>query len=370
MKIAHIVTYVSADGAFGGPTRVALGQAAALAARGHDVTVYAGAPLHEAGESERDGYRLKAFRARSLLGRRGFAAMSSPGMLRALSRELGSTDVVHVHFARDLVVAPAASLARRRGVPYVLQPHGMIRADDRLVLRMFDRFAIRPTLRDAKAVLALTSEETDQLATIQPGVRVELIRNGVQISDDIPDPSPAKRILFLARLHERKRPLAFVEMARILAPELPEYDFLLAGPDEGEGEAVRQAIRESGYSDRILWIGSVSPEETDNLMASAMVYVLPARNEVFPMTILESFRVGTPVVTTNSLGIADACIAFGAALVTSGEPTELASAVRDVVQDANLAARLRHGGKRYLKEQLDIEPIAKQLETLYMSKWR
>ena len=38
MKIAHVVTYISPDGAFGGLVRVALGQAEALAERGHDVT--------------------------------------------------------------------------------------------------------------------------------------------------------------------------------------------------------------------------------------------------------------------------------------------------------------------------------------------
>ena len=47
-------------------------------------------------------------------------------------------DVVHVHVARDFVTLPAATIARRAGVPYVLQPHGMIDPSDHALARPLD----------------------------------------------------------------------------------------------------------------------------------------------------------------------------------------------------------------------------------------
>jgi hypothetical protein len=42
MRILHVVTLVSADGAYGGPVAVAVAQTQALAELGHDVTLLAG----------------------------------------------------------------------------------------------------------------------------------------------------------------------------------------------------------------------------------------------------------------------------------------------------------------------------------------
>ena len=97
----------------------------------------------------------------------------------------------------------------------------------------------------------------------------------------------------------------------------------------------------------------------------AGAYVLPAVNEVFPMSILEAFVGGAPVVTTDSLGIAEACRRFGAALVTNGDPARLADAVERVISDSRLSASLRDGALRYVRDELSIERVAETLSTEY-----
>ncbi|GAA2582797.1 glycosyltransferase [Microbacterium binotii] len=365
MRIAHVVTYISPDGAFGGPVRVALGQAAELASRGHHVTVYAAAPPHLAGTTERDGFTIRTFPSRRVAPGGGFAMMSSPALTRALKRDLPSVDAAHVHLARDLVTIPAALAVRAGNVPYVLQPHGMIDASSRLLSKPLDALATRSLLRDAGTVMVLTDQEASDIAGIEPLASCQPIVNGMKVGELPPYEGREDTVLFLARLHPRKRPVAFVEMAQRVAAEHPNTRFVLVGPDEGEGPAVSAAISASGYSDRIVWRGSVSPDETEQLLARARAYVLPSVNEVFPMTILESLQAGTPVITTDSLGIADACLRYGAAEITDGTPNALAGAVTRVLSSPAVVSRLRAGGLDYLRSELDIRTVADELETAY-----
>ncbi|MGU3357835.1 glycosyltransferase [Microbacterium sp. M4A5_1d] len=365
VKIAHVVTYSSSDGAFGGPTRVALAQAKALARRGHEVTVYAGTPRDEANNVVQDGYRLRTFPVRRLAPFGGFATLWPEGMQRALRRDLSDTDVAHIHLARDLVTLPAAMLSAKSGVPFVVQPHGMVDASDRLLAKLLDAVAMRRALRRARAWLVLTEREHSDLADLASAARVTRLVNGVEPTPPPPYDGRRDEVVFLARLHERKRPLAFVEMARVLADRLPTTTFRIIGPDEGEGGKVAAAIDAARMGDRLVWSGPLPPSETADALASARVYVLPSVNEVFPMSVLEAFIAGTPVVTTSSLGIADDCERYGAAMVTDGSVEALANAVHEVWGSPARSKELRDGARRYVEAELDIDAVAAVLEREY-----
>lgn len=365
LRITQVLTHLSKDGAFGGPARVAQEQAAALASRGHDVTVVTTSPQDEAGVRQIDGYTLIALPARSISPRNGFAAMTGRGLFRALDRTLDNSDVAHVHVARDLVTLPAAWRARRSNIPLVLQPHGMIDASSHMLARPLDTLLTRPILRAASKVLVLTQQETHDIQAVEPLARTQPISNGVS-STRAKGGGKEKMVLFLARLHPRKRPLAFVEMAKIVALAEPDVNFIVAGPDEGEGADLERAVREAGIGDRLRYIGAVEMSRTDKLLASAAVYVLPSVGEVFPMTVIEAFRAGTPVVTTTSIGIASGCNEYGAALLTDGSPPQLAAAVVRILRDPAEGTRLVNGGFTYLGAELSIDSVAAELERIYV----
>ncbi len=329
--------------AFGGPTRVAFGQAKALAERGHDVTVFAGSPPSEAGETLRDGFRIRTFPIQRVAPFGGFATLRPRGMHAALTAQANELDVAHVHLARDLATLPAALALRKLGVPYVTQTHGMIDRSDKRLAAILDRLATgRCARRRPRVGYCSPQRKRRNLPTSHSGPYARGAKRRGTAGDDSLD-QRNDTVLFLARLHERKRPIAFVEMAKRLADDLPHTQFLLIGPDEGEGAAVARAISTSGLGDRLRWAGALSPDETASAMQSARVYVLPAVNEVFPMTILESFVAGTPVVTTSSLGIAPECERFGAALITDGTTEQLAAAVLRHVTTTISLPSLRHG---------------------------
>src|SRR5512133_1426696 len=131
MRVLHVVTLVTLDGAFGGPVRVAVNHVRELRRRGHDAMVVAAA----SGFAGKLPDHVEDVPARLFPARRvaplGFSGLIAPGMLAWLRREMPTCDVVHIHLARDLITLPLALLAQRLGVRYVVQPHGMIDASDK-----------------------------------------------------------------------------------------------------------------------------------------------------------------------------------------------------------------------------------------------
>lgn len=340
MRIAHIVTLLSPDGAYGGPVRVAVNQLKALAERGHDVTLFSTYRGYDTAPTVIDGVPVVAFPARTLIPGIGFAGLGSRRLTEEIRRRSAEFDVVHVHLARDLVTLPAARAAQRAGVPVFLQTHGMIDRSSNPLAGPLDALLTRPTLRAASSVFYLTSRERDDLiAAGTPESKLVHLVNGV------PDPSPLARVestqvdvLFLARLQARKRPTEFVRAAVALAPEFPDVTFSLVGPDEGEGDAVGRLIDGSGFAERIRWEGGLAPERTLERMSRSSIYVLPSIDEPFPMSVLEAASLGLPVIVTDSCGLAPAIEAAQAGIVVDPTIDGLVAGMRSLLKDGGLRA--------------------------------
>ena len=367
MRIAQIVTVVTPEGAYGGPVRVAVNQAKALIALGHDVTIFAGTRGFSVPPTQIDEVPVRLFPTVQAIPKAGFAGMSSPGLLRAVRREARQFDIWHVHLARDLVTLPAAELVRRSGVPYVLQCHGMIDPSDKLLARPLDAFLTRPVLRAARRILSLTPREEQDLTQVGgPQLTVSRIPNGVPESRPlVSNPTGRREALFLARLQKRKRPLYFVEAALHIAAQSHDVEFALVGPDEGEGRAVQESIDASPHGDRIRWSGALPPEETVERMRSASVYVLPSVDEPFPMSVLEALSVGLPVIITDSCGLAPFVEAAEAGIVIDASQASLNQAMHSLLTDTGLARRMGDNGRELIKRDFSIDSVAKLLAGHY-----
>lgn len=369
MRLVHVVSVISPDNRYGGPTTVALNQCRALASAGHEVLLLAGA-MGYPGELPRSvaGVSVRLFPAHQLLPRAGFAGVWAPTMLPYLRRLIRTADAVHVHLARDLLTLPAAYLALRSRVRYALQTHGMVDPSSRLLARPIDRLLTRPVLKHAAAVFYLTALEKTQLREVAGSqISLRALANGI----DQGEPAPIRRstgpaeVLYMARLHPRKRPGVFIDAARTLAASFPEATFRLIGPDEGEGSSVTRAVDRADCGGRLRWDGPATPAQAHSAFDRADLYVLPSVDEPYPMSVLEAMRAGLPVIVTDSCGLAPMIQAAGAGTVVDGDPASVVAAIRRYLEDGEARVDAGRRASALVASRFTMAPITQTLVETY-----
>ncbi|MFH9367663.1 glycosyltransferase [Streptomyces sp. or20] len=378
MKILHVVTLHTPDHAFGGPTRVAFNLSRVQRAAGDDARVMALGDGFPEGElpSMVEGVPVHLFQARHLLPMFEVSGITSATLLRTARRMMRGADLVHVHLMRDLVTLPAALLALASRTPLVVQTHGMIDPTEKKVAQLTDLLGVRRVLREADAVLHLTEMErvdVNDVAAPVPLTRTVRLVNGVRPQERKParDPGRPPTVLFLARIQERKRPEDFVSaMPHVLARH-PDARFVLAGPDTGALAGTLALARKLGVADSLDHVG---PLEHDQVLAAdreADVYVLPAIEEPFPVSVLEAMSVGTPVVITRTCGQAPDVAGAGAGRVIDsrvGEDAANARKVADAILELLEPEAAERAGKaawELVNEQFTIEAVTATLRRTY-----
>jgi glycosyltransferase involved in cell wall biosynthesis len=374
MRILHIVTLITPDGAYGGPARVALNQASALVALGHEVVVAAGYSGYATPPESIGAVPTRLFRAHTAVPGVGYAGVAAPAMTRWLSGNAADFDIAHVHLARDLVAIPAANRLRRNRIPFVVQPHGMITPDSHPLASTVDRLWTTRLLRSADNVLHLNDREAADLTAVGgPGLVLTQLDNGVPTEGTgaAHAPGTLPEVLFMARLHPRKRPETFARVAVELLRGGVRARFTLVGPAEGaesEVDAILRAARDDGFGPDVLRRDpAIAPGEVPQRMAQAAVYVLPARLEPFGMTIVEALAQGVPVVIGGDGGLAEFVTRHECGTVVDGSVDSYVSAVGEMLAEPERAALMGQRGRAAVSSELSIGRVGAELAAIYSS---
>ena len=317
LSILHVLTLNGRNGEYGGPVRVARELCSELNSRGHATHIFSGArkgsePIPKSGLAE--SFVL----LKPLLKRLSVSSLWSWKLIRPLNRLIKNADVVHIHFARDLVPILAASLSILNKKPFVTQTHGMIISDGRTSTRVTDFFLTKPLINRSRINLVLTEIEMSSVKTLNINSPAKIIPNGIAIdfSRKLTD-SSSNRVIFCSRLDKRKGIDKFID----LADSFRESDFVfeIYGPDGGELDFCRNEITNRRLQNILTYKGALPSDKVQEILAGAKVLILPSKNEPFPMVVLESLAVGTPVLVMPSCGFAETLRNFNQNFVSSSE---------------------------------------------------
>jgi glycosyltransferase involved in cell wall biosynthesis len=367
LRIAHVFAVHSRDGIYGGPARVAIDQAVMQSEMGHDVTIFAGWAGEGAPPNDIEGVTCYLKAIITVVPRFGFAGQYAPGLWSEFARRSDDFDIVHVHVARDFITLPISAFLSRKGQPYVLQPHGMIMPSSKRLSRPLDWAWTKTGLKRAGAILALSRSEADGLASLGalPSA-ISIVGNGIITGNRRQRSEVAtKDILFLARLHPRKRPVLFVEAALELAPNWPDVTFSLVGPDEGESANVETLIASSNAAAQVRWTGPIHPGGVLDRMSRSSIYVLPAMDEPFGLTLIEAMSIGLPVVVGETSELAAAIVNAGAGVTYDGTSQSLARQIENLIADESNMRAMGQNGIDYVEGHWSLHKIATQVVALY-----
>ena len=312
--------------------------AAHLASLGHDVDVITPAP----GASSHVPYgvrRLDVWRLPSP------PLAVSPALLGKLRRELDAGyDIVHAHVS---VVSPAAwagaFVARGLGLPTAVTFHSVLRAKA-LALRALSAVSPIATARVAwSAVSQFVASQAQRALGDAADVRV--LPNGI-------DPEWWGRgtggerddaITFMStmRLHRKKRPLALLRAfsdAVRFTRKRARLVLIGDGPERGRIQRALRALDVGGGAE-IRLRGWLAPEEVRAAYSGADAFVMPSVHESFGIAALEAAAAGLPVIARRS-GVAE-FVVDGDNGILADSDAELAAAIRSLIDDDALRARLR-----------------------------
>ena len=331
MKILQI----SSASSFGGGERYVTDLTNSLVARGHDLylAVRPQSPLPR-------HVQLPPEKILTLPLRNALDVPSARELDRYVRRH--RIEIVHAHMARDYSLASYAA-RRNRETKFVATRH---------VLFQLNKLH-RHTLARATRVIAVSAAVARELRSqrILSDKQIVVIPNGVDIDRferalagfdrfhylrSIGLPSDCLLVGSIGELRTLKRHDDFIRAAALVAEQLPEAHFVLAGVDPTASGEVRASLEklvvELGLKDRFHFVGWL--DQAEKLLCALDVFVSASETESFGLVIVEAMAVGTVVVATETEGAKEVIEDHKTGiLVPIGDVDRIAEAITAVLSD-------------------------------------
>lgn len=297
-------------------------------------------------------------------------------LTRWLARHVCEFDLVHIHALFSYAALPAALLARRAGVPYIVRPLGTLNrwgiANRRPWLKKLSFRLIESRIVAGAAGIHYTCEqELVEAGDLGVAAHPLIIPNAVDLpggagGQPANPPKDRKVILFLSRFDRKKGlDLLFAAFARV-RNECPDVLLVLAGAgDPALVAQLREEAQRLGITPHVVWAGFLTGEEKWAALRQADVFALPSYSENFGVALVEALACGCPVVLSDQVGIHREIARAGAGLVTPCKVNELARALLDVLTDAALRRRMSENGLRLARQQFSLDAVSRKLVETY-----
>ena len=292
-----------------------------------------------------------------------------PALFRILRRE--KPDLLHAHTRIMQVLARGLNLLT--GIPFVTTCHGLYKF--RIGRRMFRCWG--------NTVMAISVPSMERLVDqykLAPPHQVSLVVNGVDVNY-FSKPASQKEIEAfcqvngltgdpviggIARLSPIKGFDYFLKAIPVLLKDYPNLQVLLVG-DGPDREKLIQLAYSLGLESRVILSHPV--RDTRIPLAAMQVFVAPALEEGFGLSIVEAMAAGVPVVSSNVGGPAS-IIEEGRSgyLVPPEDPEALARGVDRILRDPQGRIRIIQAAKERAGQHFDMKRVVSQVEEVYATE--
>lgn len=385
MKILHVISSLAPRA--GGPTRVLQQLARVQAAAGLEVTICTSnadnpsgtldvptdQPVHEQGVTI--WYHRIQFAP----------LLVSLPMARWLQHHIGEFDIIHVHGLYRFPPSFAAWYAGRRGMPYLIRPHGGL--DPYLhqqssvsvrLKRLYEHLIDLPNLNRADAIQFTTRQEQQLTAPLQLQAPAIIAPNGLDWSEyaQLPErgvfrrrlglPADTPLLLFLGRINFKKGLDLLIPAFARLQKNLPNAALAIVGPDnEGLGTEVRRWCHQNGVQDQVHFSEHLPAEQVRQAYRDADLFVLPSYTENFGMTVIEAMASECPVLISDQVNICDDIERARAGRVVALDIDTISAAMLDLLTHRAETREMATRGRNHVREHYAWDIVSGQLSREY-----
>lgn len=390
MKVLHVIPSICPS--LGGPTEVALNLVSALRECGVDTEIvttnYGGIQPMDVPLNQRVDYTFKAHEEVSVPV--WFLPFTPPSLKEFifswpltdwLWKNIQNYQLLDNHYLFSYSPSCAAKIARLKGIPYTVRTMGQLApwalAQKQLKKQAYTFFVERHNLNRAAAIHCTTVAEADNVRKFgiqTPTITLPLGANPpTPIADaeaklrqqyNIPSDTPI--ILFLSRLHYKKRPELLLQSLSELKTQGYRFHAILAGTGESDYIAhLQQLVDSLGIEQQVSFAGLVTGTDKDLLLQGADLFVLPSFSENFGIAVAEALVAGLPVVITPEIQIASDIVTAKAGLVVQGEVEPVTKAIAQLLLSPKLRQELGANAKRLAQTRYSWKAIAQNLASTY-----
>ena len=288
-----------------------------------------------------------------------------------LARAIARNGVTHVHAHFATVAAEVARLAAAWArVPFTVTAHAKDIYHDSV-----DAARLRHVLASASTVITVSDFNARHLAT-HVGVtprRLTRIYNGLDLERFAFSP-PVERpahIVAVGRLVAKKGLDDLVHACALLREGGVLFRCQLIGGGSEES-GLRQLIAKHGLGTVMQLTGPLPQADVIAAVRNAAVFAAPSivaddgDRDGLPTVLLESMALGTPVVSTDIVGIPEVVRHDETGLlVAERSPVQLADALSALLGSPATQSRLAHNARALIEREFDIRVNARHMRTLF-----
>ena len=327
-------------------------------------------------EQDRSAWSPLVPRAFATTGPRAFGY--SAELLRALNS--APLDLLHIHGLWMYPSIAALKWQQCTGRPHVISPHGMLEGwalrnaafKKRVAAWLFeDRHLAR-----AACIHVLSEAEYESVRAYGLRNPVCIIPNGVDLPDNgattetgAGGQADFNALLYLGRLHTKKNLHTLIRAwaaARDATENARKWTLTIAGWDQGGYECkLKELAAELHVGDSVKFTGPKFREEKETAFRTSDAFVLPSLSEGLPMTVLEAWSYGNPVLMTKECNLPQG-FAAGAAIEIGITAEAMADGLRRLF-DMHEVERAAMGGRgrKLVAEYFTWARIAEEMSSVY-----
>lgn len=222
-------------------------------------------------------------------------------------------------------------------------------------------------VRQAAVNICMTARDSEGLGFLGDAVRVDL----PPFIDVAGLAVPPRRggagapVLFTTAMMRPGAKLASYDMLAAALRRLDDLAWHLVVAGDGP-ERARVAAAFDGFAEgRVSWRGELSRDAVLARLAHSDIYVWPGCGEAYGLAYLEAQAVGLPVVAQDAAGVPAVVRAGETGLLTpEGDVDAYAGAVRTLLLDADLRARMGQAAHAFVHGERSVARAAQGLATI------
>jgi glycosyltransferase involved in cell wall biosynthesis len=259
----------------------------------------------------------------------------SPALLKALLGRINEFDIVHIHAWWNLVSVLSCHIAFLKKVPVIISPRGMLSnytfSNKNVGFKNLIHKVLGRRLLKRSHMHVTSAKESIAVSKLVTSLSITTIPNFVKLDDEKNYAEklalPYLKLLFFSRIEEKKGLDILLDALKLVS--VP-YHLTIAGNGNNDYiDRLKTIAINNHIDDKITWAGFFGDNKFE-LLHQHDLLILPSHDENFGNVVIESLSVGTAVLITEHVGLANYVTDNKLGWVCQTTPQSVSEAINDI----------------------------------------